>query len=266
MLLFDCATVTFAELASAKVVGYNTVTIDKQWTILAVNFESVSGTGLSIQEAFPYQEGMTKGSSSTGDEIQVQNAAGGYDTYYLSDGNFKKMGKNTYYPERDGKWFQGTSTTEASTVLKPGQAFWYGAKNYATPFTVTVAGAVPGDATKSITVNQAWTHIANPYPFNLALNGGINYSEGMTKGSSSTGDEIQVQNAAGGYDTYYLSDGNFKKMGKNTYYPERDGKWFKGTETTETAGSIPVGKGAWYGRKGATEFSITITTPLAVTE
>ena len=223
-----------------------------------MNFESTTGTGLSIQEAFPYQEGMTKGSSSTGDQIQIQNAAGGYDIYYLSDGNFKKMGQNTYYPERDGKWFKGTATSEATAVLAAGQAFWYRVANYNTPFTMTVAGAVPGDATKSITVNQAWTHIANPYPFNLALNDGVPYVEGMTKGSSSTGDQIQVQNAAGGYDIYYLSDGNFKKMGQNTYYPERDGKWFLGTATTPTTGVIPVGNGAWYSRKGTTEFSITV--------
>lgn len=202
---------------------------------------------------------MTKGNSETADQIQVQNGDV-YDTYYLSDGNFKKMGKTTYYPERDGKWFKGTDTTESSAPLAAGQAFWYGAKGYATPFTMNVAGMVPADDKRSIIVDKAWTHIANPYPVALPVNS-IAFTDGMTKGNSETADQIQVQNG-NVYDTYYLSDGNFKKMGKTTYYPERDGKWFKGTDTIPTEGVIPVGCGAWYGRKGESDISIEITSPI----
>ena len=259
-----CATVSFAELASANIVGYNTVTINQEWTILAVNFAKVDGNNLTIQEALPYSEGMTKGKTTTGDQVQVQNTSGGYDIYYLSDGNFTAKGQTKYYPERDGKWFKGNATSPATDQLAPGQAFWYGAKGYQTPFSLTVAGSILTSLSKSIVVNQAWTHVANPYPVPLALNDGFAFVEGMTKGKTTTGDQIQIPNATGGYDIYYLSDGNFTAKGQTKYYPERDGKWFKGNATTPTTDSIPVGTGAWYGRKGDSDFTVTISTPISL--
>lgn len=75
------AAVGFGEITSANVVGYNAITIDKKNTIMSVQFQNVSGNSLSIQEAFPAQEGMTQGSAANAaDQIQVQNATGGYDT------------------------------------------------------------------------------------------------------------------------------------------------------------------------------------------
>ena len=84
-------------MASANIVGYNTVTINQEWTILAVNFSQVDGSNLSIQDAFPPQAGMTKGmSTSDADQIQVLKNDGGYKIYYLSNGIYKQMGKEKY--------------------------------------------------------------------------------------------------------------------------------------------------------------------------
>jgi hypothetical protein len=244
--------VASAEVASG-VVGYNTVTIDKQWTIMSVNFTKPDGSAMTINEAFPYVEGMTQGASGSGDEIQIQNGTGGYDTYYMSNG---KVGKNTY-PDIVSKWVKAGASVVADRTVPPGTAFWYKAQSYATPFTVTVAGGVITDVSKSIPINATWTHIANPYPVALSLNDSIGYVVGMTQGASGSGDEIQIQNGTGGYDTYYMSNG---KVGKNTY-PDIVGKWVKaGTSVTSDA-SIPVGKGAWYKRQGSTDFDLTITKP-----
>ena len=133
-----CATVSFAELASANIVGYNTVTINQEWTILAVNFAKVDGNNLTIQEALPYSEGMTKGKTTTGDQVQVQNTSGGYDIYYLSDGNFTAKGQTKYYPERDGKWFKGNATTPTTDSIPVGTGAWYGRKGDS-DFTVTIS-------------------------------------------------------------------------------------------------------------------------------
>ena len=79
----------------------------------------------------------------------------------------------------------------------------------------------------------------------------------MTQGQSGGADEIQIQNATGGYDFYYLSNG---KVGKATV-AEIEGKWVKDGTTVATDASIPVGKGAWYIRKGSTDFNLVITKP-----
>ncbi|MGI6391386.1 MAG: hypothetical protein ACOX7Q_14545 [Kiritimatiellia bacterium] len=90
---------------SVNIVGYNTVTIDKQWTIVAANFEAVGGGAIAIQDAFPYSDGMTKGNTTaTADVLQIQNAVGGYDIYYLSNG---KNAKGATVAGLDGKWAAG---------------------------------------------------------------------------------------------------------------------------------------------------------------
>ena len=273
-----CAAVGFADgiggIQSQNIVGYNTVTVNKEWSIFAVNFKTTSDSNLTIQEAFPYVEGMTKGNASSGDQIQIQKPEGdGYDTFFLSDGNFKKMGKNNYDPAKDGKWFVSSATAASSSsdfALAPGQAFWYLSKRFvnnpeAEPFSMTIAGMIPGDASKDITVDKEWKHIANPYPFDLPISS-LTYVEGMTKGNASNGDQIQVQKPDGeGYDTFFLSDGNFKKMGKDNYDPAKDGKWFVNSATTASSPTdavIPVGKGAWYRRMGDKEFTFTIDSPI----
>ena len=167
-----------------------------------------------------------------------------------------KSGKATY--DTVGTWVANSDATQAATLeMAPGTAFWYGAKNYATPFTVTVAGGVITDVSKTIVINKQYTHIANPYPVALNLNESIGYVSGMTKGQSGAADEIQIQNATGGYVTYYMSNG---KSGKATY--DTDAKWVANSDATQAANvSIPVGKGAWYVRRGSTDFNLVITKP-----
>ena len=45
--------VAMADGVESGVVGYNTVTIDKQWTIMSVNFTKPDGTAMTIDESFP---------------------------------------------------------------------------------------------------------------------------------------------------------------------------------------------------------------------
>ena len=245
--------VAMADGVESGVVGYNTVTIDKQWTIMSVNFTKPDGTAMTINEAFPYVSGMTQGASGSADEIQIQNETGGYDIYYMSNG---KVGKNTY-PEIVEKWVKTGTSAVADRTMPPGTAFWYGAKSYDPSFIVTVAGGVITDVTKNVPITKMYTHIANPYPVALSLNESIGFVEGMTQGASGAGDEIQIQTATGGYDIYYMSNG---KVGKNTY-SEIVGKWVKAGTTIAADASIPVGKGAWYKRQGSTDFNLTITKP-----
>ena len=260
-----CATLAVnAEGVESGIVGYNTVTVNKEWSIFAVNFEGVSGGSLTIQEAFPVQEGMTKGMTILdADQIQVMKSEGGYKTYYLSNGKYKQMGQEKYDATIDGKWRDAevSARTPATAPLAPGQAFWYKAKAYATPYTLTVAGAVPDDPSVTITINKEWSHIANPYPFELSLNDGIGCQTGMTKGMTLLdADQIQIPKADGGYKTYYLSNGKYKQMGQEKYDAAIDGKWRDAevSARTPTDAAISVGQGAWYKRAGSDDFEFVI--------
>ncbi|MGI6391380.1 MAG: hypothetical protein ACOX7Q_14515 [Kiritimatiellia bacterium] len=44
-----------AQVESVNIVGYNTVTLDKQWTIIAANFEAVGGGAIAIAGCLPLQ-------------------------------------------------------------------------------------------------------------------------------------------------------------------------------------------------------------------
>ena len=106
--------------------GYNTITINKEYAILAVNFEGVAGGAMSIQDAIPYAEGMTQGAaSSVADNIQVMQDDGSYKIYYMSNG---KVGKATY--DTAGKWVCTDDTTQATTDTFPvGKGAWFVSKN-----------------------------------------------------------------------------------------------------------------------------------------
>ena len=255
-----CALVAGLALAdgveSANIVGYQQVTLSQQWTILGVNFTAVDGSNISLQDAIPYVEGMTAANTvNNADQIQIQNASGGYDTYYMSNG---KNAKNATVAGLEHKWASGY--TAATTTLAPGTAFWFYRKDATSPITINIAGGVSMIASYAKQLDGTWKHIANPYPTDLPLNDGIPYVEGMTAANTvNNADQIQIQNAAGGYDTYYMSNG---KNAKNATVAGLEHKWASGY-TLATA-SIPAGKGAWFYRKGDTDFAITIARPYTI--
>ncbi len=256
-LALVAAGAAMAEVTSANIVGYTTATLSQQWTILGVNFTAVDGSNLTIQNALPYVDGMTKGANiNTADQIQIQNASGGYDTYYMSNG---KNAKGGTVANLEGKWAKAGTTSATTDTVAPGTAFWFFRQDATTPLTLKVAGGVSVLASHAKQVDLQWKHIANPYPTDLPLNDGIPYAEGMTKGANiNTADQIQIQNASGGYDTYYMSNG---KNAKGGTVADLDGKWAKAGTTTKTTDSLPAGKGAWYYRQGSTDFAITIARP-----
>jgi hypothetical protein len=93
----------------------------------------------------------------------------------------------------------------------------------------------------------------------IALNDAVPYVAGMTKGNNiANADNIQIQTAAGGYDTYYMSNGKDAKGGD---VAGLEGNWALSGTMTPTEAVIPAGKGAWYLRRGTTDFDITIARP-----
>ena len=122
---------------SDNVVGYNTVTLDKEWTILGINFENCSNGQISLQEAVPFATGMQTGAVfSAANNIQVQNASGGYDTYYLSNGQY---GKSGYNANLIGKWVSVDANDTLTQVSIPvGKGAWYISRNAKPSFEITI--------------------------------------------------------------------------------------------------------------------------------
>jgi len=227
-------------------VGYNTINISKEYTLLTVNFDDVTGTALDIQKAFPYTDGMTKGLNvSEGDNIQIMQSDGGYETYFLSNGRYGKGGAS-YDESLDGKWSAPGSNAVAARGLASGTTFWYLARGGKTsPFTMTVAGSVSNSESETYTINKAYTLIGCPYPCDVAINGGIEVTGGTTGLNVSEADNIQIMNDAGGYDTYFLSNGHYGKGGAS-YDEALDGKWSAPGSNAATTDKFPSGKGAFY--------------------
>ncbi len=247
-------------IESANIVGYQQVELTSKNTIVGINYLGVGGQAMSLNEAVPYVEGMTKGNGlTTADQIQIQTATGGYTTYYMSNG---KNAKNAAVAGLEGKWAKGGTYAPTTDTVSAGQAFWYVRQAYQEgdpSLVLTVAGEVCTLASSPKAINLQYTHIANPYPADLPLNDGIPYVEGMTKGNGlTTADQIQIQTATGGYTTYYMSNG---KNAKNAAVAGLEGKWAKGGTYAPTTDTIPAGKGAWFCRKGDANFEITVARP-----
>ena len=239
-----CGTALAVE--SANIVGYNTITINKEYTLLTINFDDVNGEALTVQKAFPYCDGMTEAKVySSADNIQVMNAAGGYDTYFMWNGASGKSG--TADPTKRG-WAKAGSTSLTADTLPKGATMWYqsrGAKNEdsSTYYNLTVAGAVSLAEKYDYTLNKEYTLVGNPFPVEIPLNGGVVLTEPTIAKVYSSADNVQIMNEAGGYDTYFMWNGASGKSG--TADPTKQG-WAKAGSTSQTTDNFPVGRGAWF--------------------
>ncbi len=247
--------VAMADGVESGVVGYNTVTIQNKYNILGVNFAAPNGQALSIQDVIPYSATMTKGTGvNSADQIQVMAADGSSTTYFLCNG---KSGR-TNVDGGDGKWVQNGKAVVSDAALPPGTAFWYIPNTYTAPFQITVAGGVLSSANESKTISATYSHFANPYAADLPLNNCIPYVEGMTKGTGvNSADQIQIVDADLNYTVYFLCNG---KSGR-TNVEGGDGKWVQNGKAVVTDAAIPVGRGAWFVRKGETAFDLKIVKP-----
>ena len=237
-------------MESANIVGYSNLEINKSYSILALNFEKTGSGELSIQDAFPYSAGMTKGASaSAGDSLKIMKDDGTYDTYFMCNG---KNSKATV-EGGDGKWVNVKETVVSTATIKTGKAFWYVSKAFsdnvsATPYTVSVAGQVLEAPTSSKDISVSYMLIGNPYPCAIPLNDGVVITRGMTKGASaSAGDSLKIMKDDGTYDTYFMCNG---KNSKATV-EGGDGKWVNVKETVVSTDSFPANRAGWFISKTA---------------
>ena len=103
------------------------MTINKEYTLLTVNFDAANGSALTVQEAFPYCDGMTEAKVvGSADNIQVMNAEGGYDIYFMWNGASGKTG--TPDPTKQG-WAKTGTTSQTTDNFPVGRGAWFQARN-----------------------------------------------------------------------------------------------------------------------------------------
>ena len=226
--------------------GYNTITINKEYTLLTVNFDDVSGGDLTIQKAFPYVEGMAEAKvSDYADNIQVMNAEGGYNIYFMWNGASGRFG--TADATKRG-WAKEGNTSLTTDTLPKGSTMWYQSRNAkygdaTTYYNLTVAGQVSREEKYEYDVNKEYTLVGNPFPVEIPLNGGVVLTEPTVAKVSDYADNIQIMNEVGGYDIYFMWNGASGKTGAAD--PEKQG-WAKEGNTSQTTDNFPVGRGAWF--------------------
>jgi len=227
-------------------VGYNTLTINKEYTLLTVNFDAADGTALTVQEAFPYCNGMTEAKvSDYADNIQVMNADGGYNIYFMWNGASGKSGAAD--PTKRG-WSKAGDTALTTDTLPKGSTMWYQSRaakydNSTTHYNLTVAGAVSLAEKYDYTLDKEYTLVGNPFPVEIPLNSGVVLTEPTMAKVSDYADNVQVMNEAGGYDIYFMWNGASGKSGSAD--PTKQG-WSKAGDTAQTTDNFPVGRGAWF--------------------
>ena len=222
------------------------MTINKEYTLLTVNFDDVSGEALTVQKAFPYAEGMTEAKVyGSADNIQVMNASGGYDIYFMWNGAAGKTG--TPDPTKRG-WAKAGSTSQTTDTLAKGATMWYQSRaaKYGDPSTyydLTVAGQVSLADKYEYDIDKEYTLVGNPFPVEVPLNGGVVLTEPTVAKVYGSADNVQIMNEAGGYDIYFMWNGAAGKTGAPD--PEKQG-WAKAGSTSQTTDNFPVGRGAWF--------------------
>jgi hypothetical protein len=228
---------------SANIVGYQTITLQSENTLIAVNFDKVGGGDMTINQAFPYQAGMHPGGLADADQIQIRNpTTGSYTTYRLRSGSTPP-----------NSWCL-TGIIPSTDPVPAGTAAWYLSKlvpSTAPSASFQVAGEVADAPTRSLTIKSGINLFANPYPYDAALNGDIGYHTGMQPGGLSGSDQIQIRNpATGAYTTYRLRSGS-----------NPANSWCV-NGTTPTADKLPAGASAWYIASGANDFQLVIRSPV----
>ena len=252
-------------LRIATLVGYNTLTINKEYTLLAVNFEGTGSATMDIQDIFKKCDGMTASNgSASADQIQIMHEEDGdYDMYYLSNG---KAGKAST-PDTANKWVcnnEGADkTVPAVRAIKSGEAFWYVSPNGKTsPYTITVAGGVVSAPNVTKEFGAQYSLIGNPYPCDIPLNDGVQVINATYSNGSASADQIQIMKSNGDYDMYYLSNG---KAGKAST-PATANKWVCNNEgadkTVPTDGVFPAGRAGWFVRINP-EAKVKFISPIA---
>ena len=200
-----------ADVESANIVGYTGKTVESgKYYLVGVQFNKTGDASgkVDMNDLISLSKDIVPGTYesdfATAPQIQVMNAAGGYDSYYyISDATDDQDVELGYDCWADIYGYELTDTDK----LVMGSGFWFKSP---TAGTITVAGEVKANANAVVAFPaNKYAIISNPFPkaFSLADVVTTGVKPGTYDSDFEGASQIQVMNAAGGYDSfYYISD------------------------------------------------------------
>ena len=248
----------FADAVTSSVVGYQTLTINPGFNMIALNFQPLNGTEeIAISNLVTDTSALVAGNAAaSADQIQVWDGSK-FDVY------FYRANKTT-----TPKWTKGPGWVKSSDsanltgdTIARGQGVWFARPATAEAGTITVSGAVNA-APKTHDISAGFNMISSAFPTDLVLNGGtINWAEcGAVAGNAAaSADQIQVWDGEK-FDVY------FYRANKTTTPKWTKGPgWVKSSDSANlTTDTIPAGKGFWYARPSSSAAGTLVeTSPLA---
>ncbi len=236
-----CAAMSaLAQVESANIVGYNTITLKPGFNMIGVQFQVVGGTAASdiAVDDFISKANLTAGGDyASGDNIYVFRNGDYLPMYYLWDNG---SGGKEWYDVSDNP----------TDPLKNGDAMWYYSRAGA-DVTAVVAGQIgSGNTTVSIKAG-AFNMLCNPFPVTINI-------DNMANWASITG-AVAGGDYASGDNVYVFANGDYLPM----YYLWDNGsggkEWYDVSDNATVA--FAPGQGFWYYSRAVSDFSITFTKP-----
>jgi hypothetical protein len=245
------ATAVVAEVTSANVVGYQTITLTNGYNMLAVNFATpgAPAAAMLINDLLPSGSnkvtaaGLTGKTTPTGaDQVRVWNVSGAYENYFLFRNALVPTNTKNYL------WCSATSPypVATNTTFKTGDALWF--TFVGTKTTFTFAGEVPNNVAQTKTLVAGYNMLGAGFAADWDLNAiGTNVWSGadFTGKTTPTGaDQVRVwKTDTQSYKDYFLfrnslvptNTKNFKWCSSVSPYP-----------VTTGADIIPMASAVWF--------------------
>ena len=174
----------------SDVVGYTTVELTKEYTLVGINFSSLDG-----KDSRPINE-VVSGNFTNGDFLQIKDAS---------------MGGYTVLRWENNAWYPLGETTPADREVKRGTEIWIVAHNASpdNPVTVQLCGSVKMEDSLTTEFGQDYVIASVGLPMDVDINSKFFSWQGMANG-----DQLQVQDPrTNGYIAFRWQDGHWYPLG-----------------------------------------------------
>ena len=247
-------------IESSNVVGYQDITINPGFNMIAFNFQPIDGSeNISIQSFVGNKSDLVAGTgAANSDQIQVWDGSA-FTVYFYRQYKSTNPNKFTLGPA----WVKNGAITAPTTDTIPrGSGVWFARPTTSAAGVIKVSGAVNA-APKTHDIAAGFNMISSAFPATFALNNGpIDWVKcGAVAGTAAgNSDRIQVWDGSA-FTTYFYRAYKSTNPNKFTLGPA----WVKnGAITAPTTDTIPAGKGFWYARPSTSPAGTLVeTSPIA---
>ena len=240
-------------IESSNVVGYQDITINPGFNMIAFNFQPIDGSeNISIQSFVGNKSDLVAGTgAANSDQIQVWDGSA-FTVYFYRQYKSTNPNKFTLGPA----WVKNGAITAPTTDTIPrGSGVWFARPTTSAAGVIKVSGAVNA-APKTHDIAAGFNMISSAFPATFALNNGpIDWVKcGAVSGTAqANSDQIQVWDGSK-FDIYFYRQYKSTNPNKFTLGPA----WVKvgaiGTPTTDT---VTRGSGVWFARPETAAAGVT---------